>query len=124
MKVLVVDDNNEILDFLCLMLEKEGLNVVCANNGQEALNCLALDASICHLITDLEMPIINGHVLLKEIPSERFIKMNILIMSGSNEQLEIAKTSLSEIGNVQFIQKPFSIELLKPFLQKKIIRDQ
>lgn len=59
--VLAVDDDPAVLDVVAGMLEDLGCEVVCAHSGAEALETLASNEKISILITDINMPMIDGH---------------------------------------------------------------
>ncbi len=58
--VLVVDDDPDIRDALCELLEDEGYRAVSAANGQEALTYLKSSDLPCVILLDLMMPIMDG----------------------------------------------------------------
>jgi CheY-like chemotaxis protein len=58
--VLVVDDDQDIRDALCELLEDEGYHVVSAANGREALAYLGSREPPCVILLDLMMPIMDG----------------------------------------------------------------
>ena len=64
--VLIVDDEASILEALRKVLTKEGLNVVTAKNGREALDVVRT-RPIHVMITDLRMPTMGGDDLLKAV---------------------------------------------------------
>ena len=63
--VLLVDDNSLVLDVAASMLEDIGCEVVTAAGGAEALDELSIDERIEILITDVNMPGIDGYALAK-----------------------------------------------------------
>jgi CheY-like chemotaxis protein len=58
--VLVVDDDQDIRDALCELLEEEGYRAVAAANGQDALVYLKSREPPCVILLDLMMPIMDG----------------------------------------------------------------
>ncbi|MRR08343.1 MAG: response regulator, partial [Deltaproteobacteria bacterium] len=58
-RILVVDDDRDILFFMKLALESEGLNVTCTDSGEQALELLA-ERSYSVLLTDQNMPGMDG----------------------------------------------------------------
>ncbi len=58
--VLVVDDDPDIRDALCELLEDEGYRAVSASNGQEALVYLKSREPPCVILLDLMMPVMDG----------------------------------------------------------------
>jgi two-component system cell cycle response regulator CpdR len=62
-KVFVVDDDAGVLEVISGMLEDFGCEVITAANGIDALNQLSRDRGISILITDINMPGMDGHEL-------------------------------------------------------------
>ena len=83
--VLLVDDNPLVLDIAALMLEDIGCEVVTAAGGAEALEKLSTDERIEVLITDINMPDIDGYALAKSATQKRkSLKVIVLSGRGSN----------------------------------------
>ena len=66
MRILVVDDEVNYCEVLKMILTSEGYSVDTALNGQEALSCMEKD-SYDIVVSDLNMPVMDGYELLKEI---------------------------------------------------------
>lgn len=65
-RILVVDDEESIREFLEIMLKKEGYEVTCAEDGAKAKDIL-LKRSFDMVISDLQMPNMTGIELLKYV---------------------------------------------------------
>src|SRR5690606_22869975 len=65
-RILVVDDEESIREFLDIMLRKEGYEVTCVEDGQKAIDLLK-KKSIDLIISDLQMPQVSGVELLKHV---------------------------------------------------------
>ena len=91
MKILAVDDDPELLSHLVARLETRGHRVSTAENGAEALRVLA-DAPFDVLLSDLEMPEVDGETLIREV-RHRWPELRILVISSHPEADSIA-TSL------------------------------
>lgn len=79
--LLIVDDDEIILEVLEVMLTKLGYNVLCANNGLEALKQVQENKNILCVVTDLMMPVMNGCELLKEMKARNY-RMPVILVSG------------------------------------------
>ncbi len=66
MKVLVVDDEPDVVKVIRLRLEKNGFQVVVANNGKEALEKVSTEKPDAVLL-DIRMPVMGGIQVLQEI---------------------------------------------------------
>lgn len=79
--VLVVDDELLLLDMLCDMLAELGCEAVCVDCPLKGLEKIAADERIAMLITDIQMPIMDGFELADRAREKR-PDMPIVLMSG------------------------------------------
>ncbi|WP_246767790.1 response regulator [Bradyrhizobium sp. CCBAU 53340] len=96
---MVVDDDAGVLDVIASMLEELGCEVVAAQSGPEALELLAQNESISILITDINMPGMDGHELA-ELARRARPNLKVLQLSGREPRR----------GGLPMIRKPFSLE--------------
>jgi two-component system response regulator AtoC len=113
-KILIADDELNMLLVLEAMLKKEGYEVITATDGFEALTSLH-EKDIAVVVTDLKMPKLDGLGLLarvvKEYPSIP------VIMITAHGTVETAVTALKK-GAFDYITKPFEQEDLKTIIHK------
>lgn len=113
-KILILDDEQCILKILMFVLKDE-YDLVIKNNGSEAITWLDNGNNIPDLIiSDIEMPFINGVEFINRLKLSNFYKeIPIIVISGSD--------SLENIQN----KIPYSIEslFLKPF-NPKILKEK
>lgn len=107
MRILVIDDDNEILAMISRMLNMEGYDVITAVNGKEGLQLLNLESNIDLVISDLIMPEKEGIETIQEIKKD-FSHIRILAISGggrgdSQNYLLLAK----KLGADLTLSKPF-----------------
>ncbi|MBR4085450.1 MAG: response regulator transcription factor [Lachnospiraceae bacterium] len=101
-KILVVDDDKDIVNTLKIQLEKEGYSVFCAYNGLEALHIL--ESTQIHLmLLDIMMPQMDGFSTILKIRERNNIP--ILVMSAKSEESD--KILGLSIGADDYITKPF-----------------
>ncbi|HQL42706.1 MAG TPA: response regulator, partial [Spirochaetota bacterium] len=102
--VLVVDDEESIRDILSRYLQLKGYAVLTAGNGHSAMDILQ-SQPVDLVLTDLNMPNVNGRELLKRM-AEKFPDIPKIVLSGygSNEDMLVALKS----GAYDFIQKPLT----------------
>lgn len=105
-KILVVDDEDYIRQLLALGLSKFGHTVLTAGDGVEALEWLASN-EVDIVITDIDMPNINGIELILEIKKRGYL-CSIIVMTGLWMDFKYAE--MIKLGAVDFAQKPISIE--------------
>lgn len=106
--ILVVDDDKEINDLICIFLKKEGYDVISAFDGHEAL-ALAKDHAPDLLILDVLLPGLDGFDICSELRKSSTVP--ILFVSCKDEDVD--KALGLRLGGDDFISKPFSpIELI------------
>jgi len=110
-KIMLVDDSRVMRNEVKKMLHTQMFNILVAAHGEEALNYLENNKDIKLVLTDFNMPVIDGVELTKKI-REIFNKneMIVIAMTGNNEPLISVK--FLKIGANDFISKPFSKEEL------------
>ena len=113
MKILITDDEPQIVRILTLLLERAGYEVFSAYNGAEALTKLRTEQPDIAII-DMMMPRVTGLELLEAWQSQTHKTEGtqfIMLSASSDEDLQ---ASLENFNNVQFMAKPFSpIKLLQ-----------
>lgn len=101
--ILVCDDEKEIADAIELYLQREGFNILKANDGKEALDII--DKNVIHLvILDIMMPKLNGIETAKKIREDKSIP--IIILSAKSEDYD--KILGLNIGADDYMTKPFN----------------
>lgn len=110
-KVLVVDDDPEIVELFVDVLERDGrFDVKTAATGYDA-GILTQEFMPDLLILDYMLPDVNGNVVCQTIrKNPAFAHMKIIIVSGVVNQDEI--NDLLKAGADEFVKKPFNIEKL------------
>ena len=109
-KVLVVDDEEDILELLKFNLSREGFHVTCASTGEDALK--AVPAEVPDLIVlDLMLPGIDGLEVTRQLKNNANTKkIPIVMLTAKGEEADIV-TGL-ELGADDYITKPFSPRVL------------
>lgn len=108
--ILVVEDDEALREALLDTLEMGGYNVLEADNGRSALDILGQDefSEIDIVISDVQMPKMDGHQLLKQI--KRHYDLPVLLMTAYgtiSKAIEAMKD-----GAVDYLVKPFEAEVL------------
>lgn len=102
-KVLVVDDDREIVGAIVRLLRHEGIDAVCAYNGTEAVRLLSTE-DVHLIILDIMMPEMDGITATIKIRDEK----NIPIMLLSAKAEESDKVLGLSVGADDYVTKPFS----------------
>jgi DNA-binding response OmpR family regulator len=109
-KILVVDDEKDIVDFVSARLVREGYEVVTAFDGEEALAQIkAEDPDV--IILDLMMPKLNGLEVLKQLREDSAGKWRPVIIVSGNAELESIKKCYSMEADL-YLTKPCTMENL------------
>ncbi|MBR5421298.1 MAG: chemotaxis-specific protein-glutamate methyltransferase CheB [Lachnospiraceae bacterium] len=107
-KILIVDDSALTRRVLCDIINNDGRYKVegMANNGLEALKVLE-EKSFDGIITDINMPKMNGLEFLKELKTRKREERVMVLSTETSEGARVTLDAL-ELGAVDFIQKPQS----------------
>lgn len=110
-KILVVDDDRDILKMVKQYMTKNGLPVVITDNGSEAL-LLVKDSRPDIILCDAQMPGLDGHAICRALKREaKTASIPIVLMSGALTGDKDVITGL-EVGADDYILKPFSLPVL------------
>jgi predicted regulator of Ras-like GTPase activity (Roadblock/LC7/MglB family)/CheY-like chemotaxis protein len=115
-RVLVVDDEEDMLWMLQRNLNKgmQDVEILAAKSGEEALALLS-DITVNLVITDINMPGMNGLDLLIEI-TNRFPATGVIIMTAYPSNAYKNKAMMS--GSLRFIEKPFDIKEVRAIVEE------
>ncbi len=116
-RILVVDDEQTVRDFLQRVLETAGYTVITVSNGQEALDKVSqFDISL--VLLDIMMPGLDGFEVLDHM--RQYVNIPVIMLSGIHE----APTKIDSLtlGADDYITKPFSVEELLARIQVKLKR--
>lgn len=102
-RILIAEDDEDIIGLLKLYLEKDGYEVVVATNGEEAFK-KAMKNKISLAILDIMMPKMNGYELTKRL--REVTQIPILILSAKNDDSE--KILGLDLGADDYLTKPFN----------------
>ena len=116
-KILIVDDDPDILEAISLILQSQGYEVVTARDGVEGLaNLKAENPDL--LILDLLMPKMDGFAVCKELQDPRWSKYRsipILILTSVREEASRRRYELEtglELDVDDYVEKPVAPDIL------------
>ena len=105
-RILVVDDDPDILALIRTSLKEEGYEVETAANGHECLERIKINPPDA-LILDILMPGINGGQVAKQLKSDpQFATIPIIIVTAVGEK-KFVKAAIFDLGVVHYLVKPF-----------------
>jgi two-component system, chemotaxis family, chemotaxis protein CheY len=118
-KILVVDDSAAIRQSISFILKQEGYDTVEATDGQEALNMLGSIEALDLIITDVNMPNLDGIGFIKkarEIAKFKFTPILVLTTESQGSKMNEGK----EAGATGWIVKPFNSDKLLGIVKKVV----
>lgn len=117
MKLLVVDDSSTMRRIIKNTLQRLGhKDILEAENGVEAWSLLEQNSDISVLITDWNMPEMNGLELVKKVRAEKkYEDMPIIMVTTEGGKAEVITALKAGVNN--YIVKPFTPQVLKEKLE-------
>ena len=104
-KILLVDDERDIVEFLQYNLEQKGYEVIVGYDGLEALKKLSENPDL--IILDIMMPHLDGYDVYKKIrENEKFKNIPIIFLTAKSGEVDEIKAL--ELGASDYVQKPIS----------------
>ena len=128
-KVLVVDDDPDILDVVTMILESQDYEVVVAHDGMECFDKLGAERPDL-MILDLLMPRMDGFAVYKELQDPKWSEyqdMPILILTSVREEASRRRYELEtsqELGVDDYLEKPLSPQILLGSVRRLLERKQ
>ncbi|MCH7815721.1 MAG: response regulator [Proteobacteria bacterium] len=115
MKILLIDDEPEILEVLQEFLELKSHQVTTAANGKQALDIVLVKNDFDLAFSDIKMPEMDGLTFLEKVRSND-LKLPVILISGQGD-LENSIRAL-KLGALDFIVKPVHLKSLDEALEK------
>lgn len=110
-RILVVDDSESIRELIAIGLEMQGYDVIRGVNGEDGYKRLQENTDCSLVITDMNMPIMDGLSFLKKIRAESSNKFLPVLIITSEVQ-EAKRREAREAGATGWITKPFANQQL------------
>lgn len=108
--ILVVDDETDILDLVSFHLERAGMRVLKAGNGEQALSTL-WDEKVDLVVLDLMLPGVSGLEVLKSLRENKSTqRLPVILLTAKTA--EVDKIVGFELGTDDYVCKPFSVKEL------------
>lgn len=117
-KILVIDDEESMCDFMEIMLSKEGYSVETVNSPLTAISQIKQNEYDL-VIADLNMPEMDGLEVLEEV--KKFKKDQDLIVMTAYASVDTAIEAMKR-GAVDYITKPFKVDEIKLAIEKSLSR--
>ncbi|GAB9259919.1 MULTISPECIES: response regulator transcription factor [Ligilactobacillus] len=104
MKILIVDDDKDIVELLSIYVKNEGYDVEKAYNGKEAITKINTNPDIDLMILDVMMPQLDGMAVVRAVRKDSQIP--ILMLSAKTDDLD--KIQCLVQGADDYVTKPFN----------------
>jgi two-component system, OmpR family, alkaline phosphatase synthesis response regulator PhoP len=125
-KILIVDDEADILDFLSYNLKKEGFDVVTASNGKQAVK-IACETQPNLIILDIMMPEMDGIEVCRQLRLLPDFNKTIITFLTAREE-DMMQIQALDVGGDDYITKPIKprvlISRVKALLRRNKIEEQ
>ena len=120
-RLLIIDDETSLLEFLELLFKEQGYSVTTANCVEDARGCLASD-SFDLVLCDITMPDGSGLDLLREMKQQRDERTAVIMMTAytsTESAIEAMK-----LGAYDYVSKPFDVDELKVIAQRAVEKSE
>ena len=116
-RILIIDDEPDILEVLAFILSSKGYEVLKARDGREALNSLRT-LTPDFIFLDLEMPFMNGHEICRHLKRDaRLNKVPVVVLTASSlSESELEGLKKMEVEDI--VRKPFELNEILSSIQK------
>jgi two-component system, chemotaxis family, chemotaxis protein CheY len=106
-RVLVVDDDPDWMEAITEFLEEEGYSVEGAENGSVALEKLERGGPVVAVVTDVQMPVMDGHELLARLRVQR-PRLPVIVITSEH----VTGDEPTFSGALRVLRKPVAVEEL------------
>ncbi len=111
-KIVVVDDSTTVVKFVSFALRNKGFEVITACDGMDAMEKISIaDGKVDMVITDLNMPNVDGYTLIGTLRNDVAHKDTPIIILSSEEGNEDKERGM-EVGATSYLVKPFRPDTL------------
>ena len=121
-KILIVDDEPDILQALSMRLEAAGYEVITAENGYKAINAVSTESPDL-IICDIAMPGMDGHEVARKIRRSPATAAIPIIFLTARTELEEMKIAFEQKVD-RYITKPVDAELLLMSIMALLLKER
>ncbi|HRY30378.1 MAG TPA: response regulator [Elusimicrobiota bacterium] len=114
-KILVVDDDKDIVDLICFLVQKDGHTTLKAGDGQACLDQVAREKPDM-IVLDVMMPVMDGYTVVTQLASNDETRaIPILILTAKGQMREMFQMA-SNVAD--YLEKPFDPDKLRAQVTK------
>lgn len=120
MKILLVDDEIEILELVAKKLREENYTVITASEGRKAIEICKTNRPDL-LLLDIAIPDMDGYEVVSNLNREKATKdIPTIFLTGKELTAESILNRVAELGAYDFLMKPFTFDDLLEKIKKAI----
>lgn len=120
-KILIIEDNRDILDNTVELMELEGYEVLFAHNGHEGID-LAIEHCPDLILCDIWMPEIDGYEVFNRLSKNQATSsIPFVVFSASVERSDVEKAL--KMGATDYVKKPYVTDHLLETVEKVLERN-
>lgn len=117
MKVLVVDDNEEVSEMISFCLKGKGIPCKTVNQGKEGLEVIK-NENFDAIILDLAMPEFSGYDIIKSLKNDDLLKSKNIVVCTASAVGEHDIDEILSLGIKTVLRKPFALPELMSAIEK------
>lgn len=114
-KLLIVDDEAEIVELVTMVLEQDDRSIFTAYDGEQALEIVREERPDL-VLSDIMMPRLDGRELCKRIRADSTTSRIVIILMSAVHKLEVADCDADG-----FIRKPFDISMITGLIDRHLV---
>ena len=115
----MVDDEKDIVDIICELLQGAGYSTMSANDGKQALEQLAKKRPSL-IVLDIKMPVMDGLEVIRRMRSDPQFKKTPVVVLTATQVIHEAKEQFRQFDVAKWIAKPFEPNDLLGAVQKAL----
>lgn len=121
-KVMIVDDEKDVVTLVRFLMEKDGYEVTDACNGADALDKLGIDPPKADvvlpdvIILDIMMPVMDGYTMQTKLQeNEKAKKIPLIVLTAKGQMRDVFQHA-----SAAFVEKPFDPKALRDLVKKTL----
>lgn len=116
-KLLIIDDEPDIIEFLSYNFRKRGFDVYSAGDGVEGLNAVSSSRPDI-IVADIMMPRMNGITMCRQLKSSEHRDIPFIFLSATNDDYQVL--SAMDAGADHYVSKPVRVSVLAQMITELI----
>jgi CheY-like chemotaxis protein len=115
MRILIIDDDEDVREVLCLILSADGHQIELAGDGVDGIERLRAGSRPSMILLDMMMPRLDGEGVIRTLQADaRFAAIPVVVISGH----QMAASTALQLGAAACLIKPVELEQLLGVVQR------